>query len=200
LVFCERGALGHHVDHIALRAKARISQTRDSHFGSPLKLSRVRWVGPDVVVEVTCLTWTEDNLLRQVSYQASARTSRRGRLGAHAAVSRQPSPSKSRAISLDWLAWPCPAKEMLYSQEVEGLRPGWVWPRGLDRRPPCRHCQSRVPIRGILCPARWTKQAPSPQQGVPSKPGGHVRKWGSAVEKIEFAPVAQGIEQPPSKR
>jgi bifunctional non-homologous end joining protein LigD len=27
-------------------------------------------VRPEVVVEVTYLTWTEDNLLRQVSYQA----------------------------------------------------------------------------------------------------------------------------------
>jgi bifunctional non-homologous end joining protein LigD len=43
---------------------------RDSRFGSPLKLSRVHWVRPEVVVEVTYLTWTEDNLLRQVSYQA----------------------------------------------------------------------------------------------------------------------------------
>ena len=42
---------------------------RDSRFGSPFKLSRVHWVRPEVVVEVTYLTWTEDNLLRQVSYQ-----------------------------------------------------------------------------------------------------------------------------------
>jgi hypothetical protein len=42
---------------------------RDSRFGSPLKLSRVHWVRPQVVVEVTYLTWTKDNLLRQVSYQ-----------------------------------------------------------------------------------------------------------------------------------
>ena len=42
---------------------------RDSRFGSPLKLSRVHWVRPEVVVEVTYLTWTEDNLLRQVSSQ-----------------------------------------------------------------------------------------------------------------------------------
>jgi ATP-dependent DNA ligase len=42
---------------------------RDSRFGSPLKLSRVHWVRPEVVVEVTYLTWTEGNLLRQVSYQ-----------------------------------------------------------------------------------------------------------------------------------
>ena len=42
---------------------------RDSRFGSPLKLSRVHWVRPKVVVQVTYLTWTEDNLLRQVSYQ-----------------------------------------------------------------------------------------------------------------------------------
>jgi bifunctional non-homologous end joining protein LigD len=40
-----------------------------SRFGSPLKLAKVHWVRPEVVVEVTYLTWTEDNLLRQVSYQ-----------------------------------------------------------------------------------------------------------------------------------
>jgi ATP-dependent DNA ligase len=42
---------------------------RDSRFVSPLKLSKVHWVKPELVVEVTYLTWTEDNLLRQVSYQ-----------------------------------------------------------------------------------------------------------------------------------
>ena len=44
---------------------------RESRFGSPLELSRVHWVRPEVVVEVTYLTWTEDNLLRQVSYQGA---------------------------------------------------------------------------------------------------------------------------------
>ncbi|GEP60450.1 hypothetical protein RSO01_76160 [Reyranella soli] len=43
---------------------------RDSRFGSPLKLSRVHWVRSEMVVEVTYLTWTDDNLLRPVSYQA----------------------------------------------------------------------------------------------------------------------------------
>ena len=42
---------------------------RDTQFGSPLQLSKVHWVRPTVVVEVTYLIWTEDNLLRQVSYQ-----------------------------------------------------------------------------------------------------------------------------------
>ena len=42
---------------------------RDSRFGSPLKLSRIHWVKPELIVEATYLTWTEDNLLRQVSYQ-----------------------------------------------------------------------------------------------------------------------------------
>ena len=42
---------------------------RDSRFGSPLKLSKLHWVKPELVVEVTYLTWTEDNVLRQVSYQ-----------------------------------------------------------------------------------------------------------------------------------
>ena len=42
---------------------------RDSRFGSPLTLSRVHWVLPDLVAEVKYLAWTEDNLLRQVVYE-----------------------------------------------------------------------------------------------------------------------------------
>ena len=42
---------------------------RDSRFGSPLILSRVHWVRPELVAEVKYLTWTEDNLLRQVVYE-----------------------------------------------------------------------------------------------------------------------------------
>jgi len=34
-----------------------------------MALSRVHWVKPELVVEVTYLSWTEENLLRQVSYQ-----------------------------------------------------------------------------------------------------------------------------------
>jgi len=41
---------------------------RNSRFGSPLVLSRVHWVRPQMVVEVSYLTWTEDGLLRQVVY------------------------------------------------------------------------------------------------------------------------------------
>jgi bifunctional non-homologous end joining protein LigD len=41
---------------------------RNSRFGSPLVLSRVHWVRPEMVVEVSYLTWTEDGLLRQVVY------------------------------------------------------------------------------------------------------------------------------------
>jgi bifunctional non-homologous end joining protein LigD len=53
------------------------SPPRDSRFGSPLKLSRVHWVRPEVVVEATYLTWTEDNLLRQVSYQREDKPAKR---------------------------------------------------------------------------------------------------------------------------
>jgi ATP-dependent DNA ligase len=42
---------------------------RDSRFGSPLVLSRVHWVQPELVAEVKYLTWTDDNLLRQVVYE-----------------------------------------------------------------------------------------------------------------------------------
>jgi DNA ligase D-like protein (predicted ligase) len=42
---------------------------RDSRFGSPLVLSRVHWVRPELVAEVKYLTWTDDNLMRQVVYE-----------------------------------------------------------------------------------------------------------------------------------
>jgi len=42
---------------------------RGTRFGSPLVLSRVHWVRPELVVEVKFLTWTEDHLLRQVVYE-----------------------------------------------------------------------------------------------------------------------------------
>jgi DNA ligase D-like protein (predicted ligase) len=46
-----------------------LAPPRGSRFGSPLVLSRVHWVRPELVVEVKFLTWTEDNLLRQVVYE-----------------------------------------------------------------------------------------------------------------------------------
>ena len=42
---------------------------KTSHFGSPLALSRVHWVRPELVVQVKYLAWTDQGLLRQVIYQ-----------------------------------------------------------------------------------------------------------------------------------
>ena len=52
------------------RAKPPLSvlPPRKSRFGSPLVLSRVHWVEPKLVVEITYLTWTADNLLRHTVY------------------------------------------------------------------------------------------------------------------------------------
>jgi bifunctional non-homologous end joining protein LigD len=41
---------------------------RTTRFGSPLELSRVHWVRPELVVEVAFLAWTDEGLLRQVTY------------------------------------------------------------------------------------------------------------------------------------
>ena len=46
-----------------------LAPPRGSRFGSPLVLRRVHWVRPELVVEVKSLTWTEENLLRQVVYE-----------------------------------------------------------------------------------------------------------------------------------
>jgi bifunctional non-homologous end joining protein LigD len=45
------------------------ARPRGTRFGSPLVLSRVHWVRPELVAEVKFLAWTEDNLLRQVVYE-----------------------------------------------------------------------------------------------------------------------------------
>jgi bifunctional non-homologous end joining protein LigD len=42
---------------------------RSTRFGSPLVLSRVHRVRPELVAKVKFLAWTEDNLLRRVVYE-----------------------------------------------------------------------------------------------------------------------------------
>jgi hypothetical protein len=54
---------------------------RSTRFGSPLVLSRVHWVRPELVAEVKFLTRTEDNLLRQVVYEGLREDSPRPRCG-----------------------------------------------------------------------------------------------------------------------
>jgi bifunctional non-homologous end joining protein LigD len=57
---------------LALLARASmpldVPPPRKTRFGSPLVLSRVHWVEPKLVAEITYLTWTADGLLRQTVY------------------------------------------------------------------------------------------------------------------------------------
>jgi bifunctional non-homologous end joining protein LigD len=41
---------------------------RKTRFGSPLVLSRVHWVEPKLVAEITYLSWTDDKLLRHTVF------------------------------------------------------------------------------------------------------------------------------------
>lgn len=50
------------------KSPLNVPPPRSTRFGSPLVLSRVHWVEPKLVAEITCLTWTADNLLRQTVY------------------------------------------------------------------------------------------------------------------------------------
>jgi bifunctional non-homologous end joining protein LigD len=47
----------------------QVPPPRSSRFGSRLVLGREHWVRPELVAEVKYLTWTGDNLLRQVVYE-----------------------------------------------------------------------------------------------------------------------------------
>ena len=61
--------LRRHLDPLA-RTTSPLSApaSRKTRFGSPLVLSRVHWVEPKLVAEITYLTWTADNLLRHTVY------------------------------------------------------------------------------------------------------------------------------------
>jgi ATP-dependent DNA ligase len=45
-----------------------VPASRSTRFGSPLVHSRVHWVDPSLVAEITYLTWTADGLLRHTIY------------------------------------------------------------------------------------------------------------------------------------
>src|ERR1700731_1514 len=49
------------------------SPPRGTRFGSPLVLSRVHWVRPEMIVEVSYVEWTPDGLLRHVVYMGERR-------------------------------------------------------------------------------------------------------------------------------
>ena len=61
--------LRHRLDLLARKTSPlSIPPPRSTRFGSPLVLSRVHWVEPKLVAEITYLTWTADNLLRHTVY------------------------------------------------------------------------------------------------------------------------------------
>ena len=62
--------LWHHLHPLTISERPLdVPPPRSTRFGSPLVLSRVHWVRPELVAEVKYLTWTDDNLLRQVVYE-----------------------------------------------------------------------------------------------------------------------------------
>ena len=57
------------LDPLALRTSPlSVPPPRSTRFGSRLVLSRIHWVEPKLVAEITYLTWTADNLLRHTVY------------------------------------------------------------------------------------------------------------------------------------
>ena len=57
------------LDPLARETSPRnVPPSRKTRFGSPLVLSRVHWVEPKLVAEITYLTWTAEDLLRHTVY------------------------------------------------------------------------------------------------------------------------------------
>ena len=63
------GDLRHRLEPLARETSPlNVPRPRSMRFGSPLVLSRVHWVEPNLVAEITYLTWTADGLLRHTVY------------------------------------------------------------------------------------------------------------------------------------
>jgi bifunctional non-homologous end joining protein LigD len=45
-----------------------VAPPRNTRFGGPLALSKVHWVKPEKVCEITYLTWADDGLLRHTVF------------------------------------------------------------------------------------------------------------------------------------
>jgi bifunctional non-homologous end joining protein LigD len=54
---------------------------RRSRFGGPLALSKLHWVRPELVAEITYLGWTDEPVFGTLSSSDYARTSRRAKFG-----------------------------------------------------------------------------------------------------------------------
>jgi bifunctional non-homologous end joining protein LigD len=66
----ELARLWHRLQPLAVsQMPLEVPPPRSNRFGSPLVLSRLHWVRPELIAEVKFLTWTDDNLLRQVVYE-----------------------------------------------------------------------------------------------------------------------------------
>src|SRR5271170_837418 len=64
------------------RMTVDIPPPKTTRFGTPLVLSRVHWVRPELVAEVTYLTWTADGCCATSSMKACGRTNLRARCAA----------------------------------------------------------------------------------------------------------------------
>jgi ATP-dependent DNA ligase len=62
---------------------------RTSHLGSPLVLSRVYWVRPELVGEAKFLTWTDGKLLQQVVYEGLREDSRQSKCAARCRIPKR---------------------------------------------------------------------------------------------------------------
>jgi DNA ligase D-like protein (predicted ligase) len=61
--------LRRHLEPLARKTSPlNIPPPRSTRFGSPLVLSRVHWVEPKLVAEITYLTWTADGLVRHTVF------------------------------------------------------------------------------------------------------------------------------------
>jgi ATP-dependent DNA ligase len=87
---------------------SRRSSTAQQRFGGPLALSKVHWVRPELVAEITYMSWADDGLLRHTVFlglredKPALRSSARSAAGATRLIkfSYTPHPTRCHQMSL----------------------------------------------------------------------------------------------------
>jgi ATP-dependent DNA ligase len=56
------------LEETSIEADADPPPPRDNRFGRPLELAKVHWIRPELVAEITYLSWPDDGLLRHTVF------------------------------------------------------------------------------------------------------------------------------------
>jgi hypothetical protein len=167
---------------------------RTSCLGSPPGLSRVHWVRPELVAEVKFLTWTDDNLLREVVYEGL----REDKPAAEVRRPMLPQGALSRAEE----EHSSPTRQLRAGQSLHRAMASAALPTGIVRPQPhgkpCKHPNAAPKRRNYPVPS--PVRSAEPTRGVVLFTGvsGHPGRGEGCQRGSPFSRIPAGEDHRPS--